>query len=95
MGSPRFYPGEIVRVRTGDPSRHYRTPRYVQGKRGRVHSVRGPFRNPESLAYAGDGLPAQYLYKVAFAQSDLWPGYAGAPDDRLFIDIYEHWLDDA
>ena len=32
----RFQPGDRVRVRVGNPPTHYRTPRYVQGKRGRI-----------------------------------------------------------
>ena len=52
-------------------------------------------KDPESLAYGGSGLPEKHLYKVAFRQKDLWDGYAGSPDDALYIDIYEHWLDPA
>jgi nitrile hydratase len=45
------------------------------------------------LAYGGDGLPEMPLYKVVFRQADLWEGYGGPPEDTLFIDIYEHWLE--
>ena len=55
----------------------------------------GPFRNPESLAHGGDGLPPQYLYQVRFAQKDVWGGYQGPVADTVLVDIFEHWLEEA
>ena len=89
----KFSPGDIVRIRVGVPPTHFRTPEYIQGKQGRIDTVWGAFPNPESLAYGGDGLPAQPLYQIEFAQSDLWSDYKGNSDDKLFIDVYEHWLE--
>jgi nitrile hydratase subunit beta len=95
MTPARFEPGEAVRVRAEEKSGHIRTPNYVRGKTGQIEKVLGTFRNPESLAYGGSGLPEKPLYKVGFRQSDLWDGYAGPADDTLYIDIYEHWLEPA
>ncbi len=53
--APRFKPGDRVRVRVGSPPGHFRTPAYLQGKTGWVERVQGEFRNPESLAYGGEG----------------------------------------
>ena len=89
----RYAPGRQVRVRDAPSVGHARTPGYVKGKVGRVERVHGVFRNPESLAYGGDGLPEQSLYLVAFEQPEVWPGYAGAPGDRVCVDLYEHWLE--
>jgi nitrile hydratase len=58
-----------------------------------VVGVQGRFRNPESLAHGGDGLPEQFLYSVEFLQSDLWEAYRGSPQDKLLVDIYENWLE--
>ena len=70
-----------------------RTPSYVRGKPGCVERVHGEFRNPESLAYGGDGMPRQPLYMVGFRQSDLWQArYRESLDDTLYVDIYEGWL---
>lgn len=91
----RFKPGDRVRVRVGSPPGHFRTPLYIQGKIGAVERVHGDYRNPESLAYGGDGLPKQPLYLVRFPQSHLWRTYAGAAQDQLLMDIYEHWLEPA
>jgi hypothetical protein len=95
MTPQRFTPGERVRVRSEDRPGHVRTPGYVRGKMGRVESVLGEFRNPETLAYGESGLPERPLYKVSFRQVDLWEEYPGPADDELFMDIYEHWLEPA
>lgn len=89
----RFAPGDAVRVSDAQKEGHVRTPEYTKGKRGLISGVLGAFPNPETLAYGGDGLPEKALYKVAFRQADLWEDYGGSPDDVLFIDIYEHWLE--
>ena len=51
------------------------------------------FRNPETRAYGAEGLPEQALYLVGFEQGGLWPDYAGAPRDRVYADVFEHWLE--
>jgi len=82
-----------VKVRAGAPPGHLRTPSYIQGKIGSVEAIHGAFRNPESLAYGGDGLPKQFLYLVRFDQAQLWEKYEGSLQDKLLVDIYEHWLE--
>ena len=89
----RFAPGDAVRVRNIEKEGHVRTPDYAKGKPGRIAEILGPFPNPESLAYGGDGLPEKSLYKVGFRQTDLWDDYDSSPEDVLFVDIYEHWLE--
>jgi len=91
----RYKPGDRVRVRTGFPPGHIRTPAYIRGKIGRIRSVHGEFRNPESLGFGGDGLPKRPLYLVAFKQTEVWDRYGGSPRDTLYVDIYEHWLEPA
>ena len=87
-------PGTAVRVRADNPPGHVRTPWYVRGKTGWIERVHGDFRNPETLAYGGTGLPKQTLYMVGFRQTDLWPErYAESRDDTLYVDIYDHWLE--
>ena len=53
----------------------------------------GVFRNPESLAHGGNGLPEQPLYRVEFAQAELWVRYPGPGYDKLLVDLYQHWLE--
>jgi nitrile hydratase len=89
-----FAVDQRVRVRADPSVGHVRTPWYVKGKRGWIVARHGAFRNPESLAYGGDGLPERELYLVAFRQRDVWPGYAGAEGDTIRVDVYEHWLEE-
>jgi nitrile hydratase subunit beta len=91
-GTVRFRTGDRVRVRAAYPIGHVRTPYYIRGRRGIIERICGSFPNPEELAYARAGLPAQPLYRVRFLQRELWPDYAGDPADVLEADIYQHWL---
>lgn len=88
-------PGQRVRVLDGPSVGHVRTPWYVKGKHGTVAGNWGSFRNPETLAFGGDGQPTRPLYYVGFRQADLWPDYAGSAADTLYLDLYEHWLEEA
>jgi Nitrile hydratase beta subunit, C-terminal len=89
-----FSPGQAVRVADRPGQGHHRTPGYVKGRTGLVERLQGTFTNPETRAYGGDGLPEQRLYRVWFAQHDLWPAYDGPDDDRLSLDLFEHWLEE-
>lgn len=89
----KFKPGDRVRIRVDAPPQHIRTPVYVQGKIGEVERIHGAYRNPESLAHGGDGLPEAVLYLVRLSQPHVWEHYTASPQDTLLIDIYEHWLE--
>lgn len=93
--SAKYRTGDQVRVRMGAPSHHFRTPSYIQGKTGQVVGLCGVFPNPESLAHGGSGLPRRPLYRVEFAQTQVWGRYRGTQRDKVLVDIYEHWLDPA
>ncbi|HLH27149.1 MAG TPA: SH3-like domain-containing protein [Chloroflexota bacterium] len=91
---PRFKPGDRVHVRFAEPPGHIRTPHYIRGKTGTVERYYGDFPNPEELAYGKDGLPPRPLYLVGFSQRDVWQEYPVA-GDKVYVDIYEHWLEPA
>ena len=91
----RFNVGDRVRVKSAHPPGHRRTPAYIRGKKGEIERVCGRFPNPEELAYGFDGEPKRVLYRVRFAQRELWPDYAGPERDALELEIYEHWLEPA
>ena len=92
---PRFAAGDRVRVRWADPPGHVRTPWYCRGRVGTIERLCGAFPNPEELAYNRSGLPAQPLYRVRFAATELWPDYREHPGDAVEIEIYQHWLEAA
>lgn len=91
----RFRVGDTVAVREAYPLGHIRTPYYVRGKRGVVERICGEFANPEELAFGRDGLPKRPLYRVRFRQRQVWPDYAGMPEDTVDVEIFEHWLEPA
>ena len=90
----RFQAGDRVRARFAEPPGHIRTPHYIRGKTGVIERYYGDFPNPEELAYGKDGLPRRPLYLVGFDQGDVWQAYPAA-GDRLYVDVYEHWLEPA
>jgi nitrile hydratase len=94
MSTP-FAAGARVKVRWADPPGHLRTPYYVRGKTGVVERVLVDFPNPEELAYGRSGLPRRTLYRVRFAQAEVWPGYAGPAGDTVDVELYQHWLEPA
>ena len=91
----RFRAGDRVKVRRADVPGHIRTPWYIRGHSGVIERLCGAYPNPEELAYARSGLPAQPLYRVRFMQREVWPDYAGTAADTVDIEIYQHWLEPA
>ena len=91
----RYRAGQRVRIAARRHEGHHRTPGYLKGKAGRVARVHASFPNPETRAYGTDGLPRQPLYLVGFAQRDVWPDYRGHDVDRIYADVFEHWLEEA
>jgi hypothetical protein len=90
-----FAAGDRVRVADREHAGHHRTPAYIKGKTGTVACVHPAFTNPEPRAYGDDGLPEKRLYLVDFAQDEVWPAYRGSRRDRIYVDVFEHWLEKA
>lgn len=88
-----FTIGGRVRVAARPHDGHHRTPAYVKGKTGSVERTHPAFTNPETRAYGADGLPLERLYLVGFAQDEVWDGYRGPATDRIYVDVFEHWLE--
>lgn len=88
----RFAPGDTVRVLALGKAGHVRIPHYVRAHLGRVEGYCGTYLNPEDLAVGDTSGLAVDLYRVAFRQTRLWPGEDHPPQDRLVIEIYDHWL---
>lgn len=91
--SARFPEGSRVRVCALHPPGHCRTPFYTRGRCGVVLGVIDRQPNPEHLAYGRDGLPALPVYRVRFAQAELWPDYRGHAGDAVVVDLFEPWLE--
>jgi hypothetical protein len=89
----RFNVGDRVAVKRRFPPGHRRTPYYIRGKTGEIERICGAFPNPEELAYGFDGEPPKILYRVRFAQKNVWPDYRGPERDSIELEIFEHWLE--
>ena len=89
----RYAVGQRVRVVARTHAGHHRTPAYAKGRTGEIVRLHGSFTNPETRAYGEDGLPEQPLYLVSFPQPDAGPMMAARRTDRVYIDLFEHWLE--
>jgi nitrile hydratase len=90
--SIRFRPGDAVRVLDLGLAGHVRTPAYVRGRTGRIVGFVGCFLNPEALSVGNTSGPMVPLYRVAFEMRALWPEFDRNEADRLYLEVYEHWL---
>ncbi len=87
-GSPRFQPGDRVRVRRMSTTGHTRCPRYVRGLEGTIEISHGTHVLPDASAH---GRPdAEPLYNVRFAASEVWGGEAKG---EVRVDLWESYLE--
>ena len=93
MNISRYSKGQIVKINSIYPPGHVRTPYFVRGHQGAIDHFWGTYPNPEELAYGRRQSSECPLYRVVFSQSSLWPNYQGSKTDKLYVDIYEHWLE--
>ncbi len=89
--TPCFSVGDRVRARNIQPAGHTRLPRYVRGRVGMIARRHGSHCFPDTNAH-GQGENPQPLYSVKFDVGELW-GTAASPQDRLFIDLWEDYLE--
>jgi nitrile hydratase len=90
---PRFREGQAVRARNINPVTHTRLPRYARGRAGTIHRDHGVFALMDTTAY-GLGDKPQHLYSVRFSARELW-GEQAAPQDSVFVDLYDDYLEHA
>jgi nitrile hydratase len=90
---PRFQAGQPVRARNLNPVTHTRLPRYARGRAGTIHRDHGVFAFMETSAY-GLGDKPQHLYSVRFSARELW-GEQAAPQDSVYVDLYDEYLEPA
>lgn len=90
--APRFALGDLVEVLDLGKPGHVRIPVYIRGKQGNVVQYCGKYLNPEDLAIGKTSGPAIDLYRVEFTQTSLWESPEHPQQDRLVIEIYDHWL---
>ncbi len=91
--SPRFRPGDPVRVRNLHPRGHTRLPRYTRGKRGTVFKQRGVFglqdTDENGISLGGR---RQEVYTVRFGARELWDE-RGSARDSIYVEMWEDYLE--
>jgi len=91
---PIFAVGDRVRISVRYPVGHYRVPIYMRGKQGIVEKILKPAAiNNEEEGFGRNAGSKRHYYRVAVPLAELWAGYAGSPQDRLLIEIFETWLE--
>jgi nitrile hydratase len=91
--APRFQVGQRVRARNLHPVGHTRLPRYARGKFGTIDRDHGVFVFPDTNAHFFGEKP-QHVYSVRFAARELW-GEQAAPQDSVYIDMWDDYLEPA
>jgi nitrile hydratase len=92
-GTPRFAPGDRVRVINAHPHHHTRVPRYLRGHTGTIEAEHGSYVLPDTNAH-GLGEAPQRLYTVVFDGAEVW-GDGAEPGLTISADLWEGYLDHA
>jgi nitrile hydratase subunit beta len=87
----RFQSGQHVRARNINPTTHTRLPRYARGKVGTIERDHGVFVFADTNVYSRGENP-QHMYSVRFLARELW-GNQAAPQDTVYLDMYEGYLE--
>jgi nitrile hydratase len=91
---PAFRAGDRVRIFDRRPVGHYRVPNYLRGKTGEIESVIEPMSmDNEEEGYGRNAGRLLHYYRISFAMTELWPGYAGSAADGLRIEVFENWIE--
>ena len=87
----RFDVGDRVRIVDDHPYGHTRRPRYIRGRVGVVSGIGGSFIYPDSAA-AGEGEDPHWVYTVRFDATELWGEGVAEPNNSIYIDTWEPYL---
>jgi len=88
---PKFKPGDQIRTRNINPTKHTRLPRYARDKQGTIEQLHGAFLLPDTNAHGGPADP-HHLYSVCFSAKEIWGSDASARD-AIHIDLFEPYLE--
>jgi nitrile hydratase beta subunit len=89
---PAYQAGDRIITRQLLPIHHTRLPAYARGKPGVIHAHHGAHIFADSSAQGKE--QGQHIYSVVFEARDLWVE-AENKKDRVFLDLWESYLDPA
>jgi nitrile hydratase len=91
---PLFKAGDAVKVCVRFPLGHYRVPTFIRGKQGTVEAViPWPAVNNEDEGFGRNAGDKRHYYRIAIPLTEIWPKYAGSPNDGFRIEVFETWLE--
>lgn len=91
-GPARYSLGQWVRTSTAAPQHHTRLPGYARGKRGVIERVHGAHVFADTHAQ-GQGEQPQWLYTVAFDETELWGANRPRQHAAVSVDAWEPYLE--
>ena len=83
--------GDAVRTSARDPAHHYRVPRYLRAKRGRIEAGHAAFPLADARAAGDPSPPVETLYTVAFDGAEVWLD-AAEPNTVYHAELWESYL---
>jgi len=94
--TPRFAPGDVVRLRKMPENMmvnggHTRLPAYAAGAPGRILRLHGTHVLPDSNAHRL-GEAAEPLYAVVLRAGDIW-AHPEHPGDEVILDLWDSYLE--
>ena len=91
---PIFRAGDEIQIAARFPIGHFRVPNYIRGKQGVVESVIEPAAiNNEEEGFGRNAGTRRHYYRITIPLAELWPDYVGSPNDGLYIEVFETWLE--
>ena len=91
--TPIFQAGEQVRVVERFPLGHYRVPLYLRGKTGVVDRLVQAAVDNEEEGFGRNAGMKRHYYRITVPMAEVWHDYDGALHDRLYIEVFETWLE--
>lgn len=91
---PGFKAGDAVRVKNIHPTGHTRAARYLRGKHGVVERVYDSFVFPDTNSNR-EGENPQYVYCVRFEATHVWGSETSQPNETIYFDFWEPYLEAA
>ena len=92
QGQEAFSVGDAVMAKFHAPLGPTRLPRYVRGQTGQIEGFRGWHALPDACGLGEDR--AEPLYNVSFLAHRIWDDVT-APNDKVYLDLWQSYLDPA
>lgn len=89
----KFKAGDRVTVQKLNKIDHNRLPSYIKGATGTITFDHGVFVFPDTSAHRMGPKP-QHVYTVVFTAQELY-GSAGHKSDRMYVDVWDDYLETA